>query len=83
MPVATKLFGRPGQYDGLALSADGSRLYFTNWVDSEVGYYDFADKQVHLLDPGVAIGGPARLSLDGDRLYVPDLPGSRVVILPL
>ena len=82
-PVATKLFDRPGQYDGLALSADGSRLYFTNWVDSEVGYYDFADKQVHLLDPGVAIGGPARLSLDGDRLYVPDLPGSRVVILPL
>ena len=82
-PVATKLFDRPGQYDGLALSADGGRLYFTNWVDSEVGYYDFADKQVHLLDPGVAIGGPARLSLDGDRLYVPDLPGSRVVILPL
>lgn len=26
---------------------------------------------------------PGRLSLDGDRLYVPDLPGSRVVILPL
>ncbi len=34
-PVATKLFDRPGQYDGLALSGDGSRLYFTNWVDSK------------------------------------------------
>ena len=78
-PVATKLFDRPGQYDGLALSGDGSRLYFTNWVDSEVGYYDLGTGKTELLTPGVGIEGPARLSTDGKKLYVPDLPGSKVV----
>ena len=78
-PVATKLFDRPGQYDGLALSGDGGRLYFTNWVDSEVGYYDLGTGKTELLTPGVGIEGPARLSTDGKKLYVPDLPGSKVV----
>lgn len=80
-PVVTKLFDRPGQYDGLALSEDGNRLYFTNWVGSEVGFYDFETGTIVTLDPGTPIGGPARLSLHDGKLYVPDLPGSRVVVV--
>ena len=78
-PQARKLTDRMGQYDGLALSADGQRLYFTSWVDGEVGYYDFTTGAVTLLDPGMELAGPARIALKGDMLYIPDLPNSRVV----
>ena len=82
-PVANKLFDRPGQYDGLALSEDGQRLYFTNWVGPEIGYYDLTTQSVEILDPGTELMGPARISLKGDSLYIPDLPNSKVVVLPL
>ena len=61
------------------LNDDGSRLYFTNWVDAEVGYYDFKTGKTELLNPDAGIEGPARLSTDGQKLYVPDLPGSKVI----
>ncbi len=82
-PVANKLFDRPGQYDGLALSEDGQRLYFTNWVGPEIGYYDLSTRSVELLDPGTQLMGPARISLKGDTLYIPDLPNSKVVVLKI
>ncbi|MDD3108081.1 MAG: hypothetical protein PHV49_02575 [Alistipes sp.] len=82
-PVVQPLIDRPGQYDGLALSPDGTRLYFTNWVNGEVGYCELATRKVTLLDPQLQIQGPARLSTDGETLYIPDLVQSQVVAIPL
>ncbi len=81
-PRPVKLFNRAGQYDGLALEDD--RLYFTNWVDGEVGYFDLESEQVVLLDVGdVKFSGPADITIEDDVLYIPDLPNSRIVLYSL
>ena len=77
-PVVSKFIEREGQYDGLALNK--SKLYFTSWVNGEVGYVDIATKEVTLLDLSEQkIVGPADVSILNDTLYIPDLPQSRVI----
>lgn len=78
-PQPQQLIDRPGQYDGLALSDDESRLYFTDWVGGRVGYVDLATKAVSLLDLPVSLMGPARICIEDGYLYIPDLPTSRVI----
>ncbi|MFR9651783.1 MAG: hypothetical protein SNG35_07160 [Rikenellaceae bacterium] len=81
-PTPRKLFNRMGQYDGLAIEDD--RLYFTNWVDGEVGYLDLKTNAVTLLDMGeLSFSGPADITIEDDILYIPDLPNSRLVIYEL
>ena len=81
-PSLEKLIERPGQYDGLALYND--KLYFTNWVDGEVGFIDLDNNQVTLIEiPEVTFAGPADISILNDTLYIPDLPNSRLVAYPL
>lgn len=81
-PQPAPLTDRAGQYDGLALSDDGQRLYFTSWVNGEVGYWDFQNRSVQLLDLGdVELSGPARIAVRDGVLYIPDLPASRIVIV--
>lgn len=80
-PVVSPLTDRQGQYDGLALSQDGSKLYFTSWEEGQVGYYDFSTTQVTLLPLSETPAGPARIDLKGSELYIPDLPGSRVLVV--
>lgn len=82
---------RKGLYDGLAVSADGSKLYFSNWRNAEgkaeIGYIDLtADKNyaVTILDLGLELKGPADISLSSDGyLYVPDLPANKLYIVEL
>lgn len=77
-PVVSRFIDRAGQYDGLALAK--SRLYFTSWVDGEVGYIDLETKKVTLFNlSNQKIGGPADISILGNTLYIPDLPHSRVL----
>lgn len=78
-PQITPLFERPGQYDGLALSDDGSALYFTNWTGPEVGRVDLTTGEVDVLPIADSLTGPARIQLQKDILYIPDLPGSQVI----
>lgn len=82
-PEITRLFNKPGQYDGLALNNDGSRLYYTNWVGGEIGYYDFQTEKIVPLDLGIKFAGPARIAFKDGKLYIPDLPNSKVVIYPV
>jgi hypothetical protein len=84
------LGARYGQYDGLAVSPDGSRLYFSNWRNAEgkaeVGYLDLtAGKEypVTTLDLGVELQGPADICLSDGYLFVPDLPANKLYILAL
>lgn len=83
-PVVEKLIDRPGKYDGLALSDDKSKLYFTNWEGGEVGVVDLATKEVAPIDmEGVIPAGPARLVQSKGVLYIPDLPNSRIIKVKL
>ncbi len=81
-PKPTVFYDVPGEYDGLAIN--DSRLYFTNWNNSQIGYIDLRDRTATLLQPeGITVEGPADLTLRNDTLYVPDLPASRVIVIPL
>ncbi len=83
---------RIGLYDGLAVSADGSKLYFTNWAGEkcpegttgEVGVIELNNgNQVTVLPVGVPLQGPADICISGGFLYIPDLPASKLYMLAL
>ena len=78
-PAPEKLIDRPGQYDGLALSDDGMKLYFTNWTGGEVGVIELATGALTPLETGVPLTGVARLVQAGGVLYIPDMVNSKVV----
>lgn len=82
-PVAEKLIEVPGQYDGLALSTDGKALYVTNWTPAQVSRIDLATGNMSALDINLpqALVGPADISVKDGRIYIPDLPNSRVVVV--
>lgn len=79
-PVVEKLFDRMSQYDGLALSEDGNSLYFTTWVNGNVGKINLKDMKVENLILPLQLTGPADLSIHKGKLYIPDLPNSRVLV---
>lgn len=80
-PQVDRLTDRQGQYDGLVLSTDGRKLYFTSWEEGQIGYYDFDNGEVSLLDLTEVPAGPARMDIQGNKLYIPDLPNSRVIVV--
>lgn len=81
-PQVEKFITREGQYDGLSLY--DSKLYFTSWVNSEIGYVDLGTKETELLTiEGATLTGPADITILNDTLYIPNLPSSEVVIVPL
>ena len=82
-PVAEKLVDVPGQYDGLALASDGKALYVTNWTPAQVSRIDLATRTLAPLsiDLPQPLAGPADITVDGGRIYIPDLPNSRVVVV--
>lgn len=74
-----------GQYDGIAISDDGERMYFTSWVTSELSepavfMVDLTDpdKYVRTLDFGVKFSGPADITVSKNAIWIPDLPASTV-----
>ena len=81
-PVAEPWIKVPGQYDGIAFSSDGRTLYVTNWAPAGVSAIDLEtlEMQPVELDVEPAFAGPADMSVAGGRVYIPDLPNSRVVI---
>lgn len=81
--VKEKLIERPGQYDGLVMSKDKKHLFFTSWLGGEIGKIALATGEVDLFANDIAPVGPADMSLFGeDMLAVPDLPNSRVLMIP-
>jgi 56kDa selenium binding protein (SBP56). len=68
------------QYDGLALSEDGKYLYFSTWVNGNVGKIDIKDKKVENLILPIQLTGPADFSIHNGKLYIPDLPNSKVLV---
>lgn len=81
-----KLIGNlpAGQYDGIALSADGNKLYFSAWAtvnnpEPSIYIYDIAKKmEAKVVDLGVKYGGPADITIKNNVLWIPDLVNSKV-----
>ena len=79
-PVVEKFFNVPGQYDGIALSADKKTLYISNWIPASVTAIDMDTKKSTTLPVGEGLTGPADMTLKNGILYIPDLPNSRVLM---
>ena len=77
-PKIEKLLDVPGLYDGAALSDDGRMLYVSDWFTSAVQSIDLQTGERKLIyrEQGA---GPADIAQAGGVLYIPDLPGSRVL----
>lgn len=82
-PVLQKVVTIPGQYDGIALSADKSALYVTNWTPAGLLKIDLRTGSMTPveIDTERPLSGPADMSINGSRIYIPDLPNSRVLII--
>lgn len=82
-PTLAKVIETPGQYDGIALSADNRMLYITNWTPAEISGIDLETGSVTPIAISIEkpLAGPADISLTGGKIYIPDLPNSRVVVI--
>lgn len=77
-PEAEVLVDVPGLYDGVALSDDGKTLYYSDWNTVSVGAIDLGSGETKTLYQEDGIG-PADIAQANGILYVPDLPGSRIL----
>lgn len=82
-PAPEKIISVPGQYDGIQLSQDEAYLYITNWAPASVSRVDIARGTITPVEISLEtqLAGPADMSLIGGKLYIPDLPNSRVVVI--
>lgn len=81
-PVAEKFFTTPGQYDGIAFSPDGNTLYVSNWSPASVSAIKIAEQKAATVISRGELAGPADFTVLGDSLFIPDLPNSRVIVMP-
>ena len=82
-PQPEKLVTVPGQYDVIAFAADGASLYVTNWTSAGISRINLRNGD--LLPVGLSLeeslSGPADITVSDGKIYIPDLPASRVVII--
>ena len=78
--TVTRLFGGPGQFDGVEITRDGA-IWVTSWADSSV--YRYANGQGRNAIKGVP--SPADIGYDAkrNRILIPVLTGNRVEIWQL
>ena len=79
-PQAEPFVEVPGLYDGVALSDDGSTLYYSDWNTASVEAVEIGAGRRATLYKEAGIG-PADIAQKGGILYVPDLTGNRILEL--
>lgn len=81
-PVPQRVTEISGQYDGIALAADGN-IYITNWTPAQLARLNLADGTIAPLKISLAetLVGPADITVSDGKIYIPDLPNSRVIII--
>ena len=82
-PIPMKFVTDPGSYDGITLNDDGTLVFFTNWLEGEVGQFDLKTRETTDLYPLNKITGPSSVTYNDGIVYVTDLPNSRLIIIPL
>lgn len=82
-PQSEKVIEIPGQYDGIAFSTDKASLYITNWSPAGLSKIDLkTGKTVPVsIQLDKALMGPADITVANHRIYIPDLPNSRVMMV--
>lgn len=82
-PALEKVIETPGQYDGIAFSTDRTSLYITNWTPAGLSKIDLKTGKTTSVSLPLekALAGPADITVINHRIYIPDLPNSRVVIV--
>lgn len=82
-PKPEKLVTVAGQYDGIAFSSDRKALYVTNWSPAGLSRIDLDTKTLTPVAVTLEqdLSGPADISVADGKIYIPDLPASRVVVL--
>ena len=83
-PEAKPFITVSGQYDGIAFSSDGKYLYLTNWSPAGLSRINMKTRQINpdviILDNPLV--GPADISVTNGSIFIPDLPNSRVIVIP-
>lgn len=81
-PEAEPFVSVPGQYDGIAFSGDGKWLYVTNWTPAGISRINMQTREITpvALSLEQPLVGPADMTVADGKIYIPDLPNSRVVI---
>lgn len=81
-PEAEPFVNVPGQYDGIAFSGDGKWLYVTNWTPAGVSRINMQTREITPVELSLEqpFVGPADMTVADGKIYIPDLPNSRVVI---
>lgn len=79
-PVAAKFYTQQGQYDGIALSPDGTVLYVSSWSPAGISAINLANMKASTVPFTRKVTGLADFTLHGDSLYIPDLPNSCVIV---
>lgn len=81
-PEAEPFVSVPGQYDGIAFSGDGKWLYVTNWTPAGVSRINMQTREITPVELSLEqpFVGPADMTVADGKIYIPDLPNSRVVI---
>lgn len=82
-PVPEPLISKPGQYDGLALSADKKTLYVTNWSPVQLEAIDIESKSITPIILENTLESMADITIENDKIFIPDLVGSKLVIKTL
>lgn len=81
-PVPRPFISRTGLYDGLAVFRN--KLFFSDWNGGVLGKIDLDNpEKIEILGPELEkpLAGPAEIAFFNDKLVIPDLPNSRVIIL--
>lgn len=81
-PAPAKFITTPGQYDGIAMSADKKTMYVTDWSPA-VRKIDMQTREMTPLTVGKEMAGPADITIVGNEMYIPDLPNSQVICISL
>lgn len=81
-PAAEPFNDVPALYDGVKISADGSTLYVSDWKTASLIAIDVKTKKATTIYEEKGIG-PADFALGDDVVYLPDLKGSRILVIPV
>lgn len=81
-PKASPFAGKPGLYDGAAISGDGRTLYVSDWLTASVTAVDLQSGKETVIYEEAGIG-PADIAQADGVLYIPDLPNSRIIEIKL
>lgn len=82
-PAAEKMIEVPGQYDGIAMSSDKKYIYVTNWTPAGLSRIDLASGKIDPVnvETDKPLIGPADITVSKGKIFIPDLPNSRVIVI--